>query len=903
MELDKQNPQYKPRILKQGLIMSLLPISIGSFFLLLLLQLCINAEHLSKIEKEQGQILVHCNYAVNYWSQSCGNLLGRGFSDDKKFEADSQEFVDLMNSEFESLLKICKSKSSKKTARVFKTLCQESIATLLSIPQATGSDSISSLNNLNKMPAVFAKLYAIPTKLDKLLEQEWQALNKYRLRADQQASVINRIVLLSFAGNILIALLLVWSFSKNISTRLRIVARNASLLPKLEEAKEKVDGNDEIAYLADAIENASRKLIMASEHRRSIFGMVAHDMRSPLNASMLCVDVVEERFGSQCGAESSALLSSARAKLSGILKDVNAILKIEQEKQEKQEIQEIQEEQDSKGKLATTGPAPDNSDHQQVKPDKAELGKEAHEKADSDTLVPGKSESRSKQARSIYWLNPIRLLSEMLLAPKIMRKGIWLILIPFIVQSVLLVMLNKQLAENSKLVKAERQQSKILITINSIFLQSMKASVSEAIYFVSVDPQAREKMEENFRQVVAQLNKVEKENILDNDWLSLMKSWRKMVRLHIKQANQDTASGRQTDIGSLTERVKAYKPLKAKAVKIRNRITAKFMSESKNIEKLEDGLLKSRLHLQQILLFGIAANLLIAICLLFAFNKDITKRLKMLVDNAKVMGESSKLHNMVGGKDELSYLDLMLHHAQEELLKASRERVELMNSIANNMERPLAEAKFFLKKFREMEKSNLQEKLTKQLDRAMNNIDRVLVLIGDLQCLETMEIGKVNLETSTCDMQSVAEESIAIVSSLAKAKDLELLNEVESINVEADRSRLIQTIVNFLSNAIKFSPEKTCIRVCSDLNRDSLRLSVVDQGMGMNPETKARVFEKFFQAESAEKKQGFGLGLAICNLIVDSHGGQLGVESEEGKGSSFWFELPLTQEPKQKTSR
>jgi signal transduction histidine kinase len=64
----------------------------------------------------------------------------------------------------------------------------------------------------------------------------------------------------------------------------------------------------------------------------------------------------------------------------------------------------------------------------------------------------------------------------------------------------------------------------------------------------------------------------------------------------------------------------------------------------------------------------------------------------------------------------------------------------------------------------------------------------------------------------------------------------------------------------------------------------------------MDAETKARVFEKFFQAQTEEKKQGFGLGLAICSLIVDSHYGQLGVESEPGKGSTFWFEIPAQEQ-------
>jgi signal transduction histidine kinase len=68
---------------------------------------------------------------------------------------------------------------------------------------------------------------------------------------------------------------------------------------------------------------------------------------------------------------------------------------------------------------------------------------------------------------------------------------------------------------------------------------------------------------------------------------------------------------------------------------------------------------------------------------------------------------------------------------------------------------------------------------------------------------------------------------------------------------------------------------------------------VIDQGPGMDEETRRSVFEKFFQAQTAQKEQGFGLGLAICKLIVESHGGQIGVDSTPGVGTTFWFEVPV----------
>lgn len=108
----------------------------------------------------------------------------------------------------------------------------------------------------------------------------------------------------------------------------------------------------------------------------------------------------------------------------------------------------------------------------------------------------------------------------------------------------------------------------------------------------------------------------------------------------------------------------------------------------------------------------------------------------------------------------------------------------------------------------------------------------------------------------------------------------------------ADKDRLIQVLVNLLSNALKFSANETKITISSELENGAIKVMVTDQGPGMDKETRERVFEKYFQAETAAKKEGFGLGLAICNLIVQSHKGKLGVESEPGKGSTFWFSIP-----------
>lgn len=110
----------------------------------------------------------------------------------------------------------------------------------------------------------------------------------------------------------------------------------------------------------------------------------------------------------------------------------------------------------------------------------------------------------------------------------------------------------------------------------------------------------------------------------------------------------------------------------------------------------------------------------------------------------------------------------------------------------------------------------------------------------------------------------------------------------------ADHDRLIQVVVNFLSNAIKFSTRGQHVRVCVKVSDAIIEVSVVDQGRGVPAGYEKLIFEPYRQVELSDggEKKGTGLGLAICKSIVEQHGGTIGVVSEQGKGSSFWFRLP-----------
>lgn len=174
--------------------------------------------------------------------------------------------------------------------------------------------------------------------------------------------------------------------------------------------------------------------------------------------------------------------------------------------------------------------------------------------------------------------------------------------------------------------------------------------------------------------------------------------------------------------------------------------------------------------------------------------------------------------------------------------------------------------------------------------------ERLTTLINDLLDLEKIEAGEMHWDIGPIDVADVLAQAAAATSSLYAAKGLSCEIDVagDAGAVLADRDRLIQVLVNLISNAVKFTSQggiRCMARRCSD---GFVEFSVTDTGCGIAPEDQEAVFEKFRQVGDTltDKPTGTGLGLPICREIVTSLGGEISVESELGKGSTFRFRLP-----------
>jgi signal transduction histidine kinase len=190
------------------------------------------------------------------------------------------------------------------------------------------------------------------------------------------------------------------------------------------------------------------------------------------------------------------------------------------------------------------------------------------------------------------------------------------------------------------------------------------------------------------------------------------------------------------------------------------------------------------------------------------------------------------------------------------------------------------------------------ENASRLLHSAAGCTARLMHMVSDLLDVSRLEEGKMPLVLRRVRIEQLAAEAQALLGQGANAARIRVVTEPEVTLVSCDPDLIRRVIVNFASNALKHSPPGRLVEIAIRGRPGRTRLEVRDEGAGIPPEYVDRVFDKFVQVEA--RKQGevhsSGLGLTFCKLAVEAHHGAIGVESQRGHGSTFWFELPEAPE-------
>ncbi len=252
---------------------------------------------------------------------------------------------------------------------------------------------------------------------------------------------------------------------------------------------------------------------------------------------------------------------------------------------------------------------------------------------------------------------------------------------------------------------------------------------------------------------------------------------------------------------------------------------------------------------------------------------------------------SASIETRDGGRSLMLIVDITERHELDQM------KQQFVAVVSHELRTPLTNMGMFLATVEKGLYGSLNDSGKDVLVGVQLGVERLIKLTSDLMDVERLEAGALQLQVSTTAVEPCIQDAIKTVASQAEAKNVTIESEPAERPVKADKERLVQVLVNLLSNAVKFCPSDSKIFIQTTTCDTMLRIEISDNGPGVAPELKEKIFDRFQQAsiDDSRKLGGAGLGLAICKSIVEQHGGQIGVDSEPGAGAKFWFTLPLCE--------
>jgi signal transduction histidine kinase len=267
---------------------------------------------------------------------------------------------------------------------------------------------------------------------------------------------------------------------------------------------------------------------------------------------------------------------------------------------------------------------------------------------------------------------------------------------------------------------------------------------------------------------------------------------------------------------------------------------------------------------------------------------DLSGRLR--TDGPGEVGQLERAFNTMAASLERTLADL--EERNRTLAESERVKSEIVSSVSHELRTPLASILGFSALM--LERDLGPDEMTRYLEVVRGEARRLASLLNDLLDLERVEQQNLELRVQEIDLNNLLSLQTTLYTAQSNAHEIRFEPTEELLLVRGDPDRLAQVVGNLLSNAIKYSPDGGDVRVRAALLGDEAWVWVRDHGLGIPTEHQGQIFTKFFRGDMGSERgiAGTGLGLVLARQIVEAHGGEVGFESEEDAGSTFWFWLP-----------
>jgi signal transduction histidine kinase len=282
---------------------------------------------------------------------------------------------------------------------------------------------------------------------------------------------------------------------------------------------------------------------------------------------------------------------------------------------------------------------------------------------------------------------------------------------------------------------------------------------------------------------------------------------------------------------------------------------------------------------------------------LFAPLFDLSEKMKYFQAGKVELPPLTEAEDEIGDLEEKFYdMAGRVGHTVTELKELDKVKTDFISIASHELRTPMTSVKGSLSLILTGNLAELSPDVREILTIAEKETDRLIRLINDILDLTKMEAKKLPLDKKWCDLEEIIQASVKGLGGLFEVTkvNVRLQKSNEGIKALVDHDRIQQVITNLLSNAVKFSPAGSDVVVYCGAHESGAVIKVRDSGPGIKLEDQPIVFEKFRSTDPRKSKiiKGTGLGLPICKALVEQHGGQIGLESEPGHGSTFYFTVP-----------
>ncbi len=243
---------------------------------------------------------------------------------------------------------------------------------------------------------------------------------------------------------------------------------------------------------------------------------------------------------------------------------------------------------------------------------------------------------------------------------------------------------------------------------------------------------------------------------------------------------------------------------------------------------------------------------------------------------------------------EISRQRLSIERAYHQLQELEALRDNLVHMVVHDMRNPLCIMNGHLELLKRS--GNFSEKEHRHVDSITRSCEGLIEMVSTLLDISRFDNDEMPLHTEVQDIVPMAREATAPFKDLGNSPSVVFESAFDTLPLRFDANIIERVITNLIGNAVKFTPPDGTVRLVLENTGEELKISVADTGPGISPDCHEKIFEKFGQVEMYNQRQKYstGLGLTFCKLAVEAHGGTIGVESEIGKGSTFWFLLPIS---------